>query len=135
MGCVLVFPPDHLSTPNTTDTLENAFYSYELAIKPKVPVVIFELSSLNNVGRKVYGGNPNCPPLYHIPPSIYDDIEDIVLESAFCVSEIYLEYVIKNRCLNRSIFSTLETARQNIGLNVIGFLSETEDVQYEIQKA
>ena len=116
----LVYPPNQLVSPTTNDILTTAFISYHLAIKPNVPVVLFQLASLHDVGTKVYGGNVNCPEIYHLPPRLYPELEDVVAEGVFCVSQSYLEQVIRSKCLNKSIFSGLDGVRQELGLNVLG---------------
>ena len=100
--------------------LERSYINYHLAIKPEVPVVLFQLVSLHDVGTKVYGGSEGCPEIYHLPPRIYDNLEDVVRDDAFIVSENYLEMVIRAKCLNKSIFGLLHKARQEVGLNVLG---------------
>jgi hypothetical protein len=117
----LVYPPNQLVSPTTNDILTVSYVNYHLSIKPNVPVVIFQLESLHNVGTKIYGGSEGCPDIFHLPPRIYNNgLEDVVAEGVFCVSQSYLEYVIRAKCLNKSIFSTLWQVRQELGLNVIG---------------
>ena len=123
----LVYPPGSEILSPVRPQLINAYVNYHLAIKPKVPVIIFQLSTLIGVGSKIYGGQPNCPPIYHLPPHTYNDLEDIVLDDIFCVSQIYLEHVLNTKCLNKSIFGLLEETRQKFGLNVIGI--ENADTQ------
>ena len=120
----IIVPPGIVLEIEKKSRLAQAYIDYDLAIKPNVPVVIFQLETLLDVGSKLYGGNVNCPKIYHLPPRMYTDLEEIVAEGAFCVSESYLEYVIKSKCLNRSIFGLLEQTRQELGLNVIGIQHE-----------
>ena len=121
---ILVYPPEHSPTPTVVDALANAYIAHELAIKPEVPVVLIQLASLHDAGTKIYGGNPNCPAIYHLPPDSYDDLEDIISEGIFCVSPGYLSHVIESNALNKSIFGVLGPLRQSKGLNVIGIHHE-----------
>ena len=116
----LVYPPNFQVSPTTTEMLTKAYINYHLAIKPNVPVALFQLESLDNAGSRVYGGSKGCPEIYHLPPRIYNELEDIVAEGTFIVSETYLEMVIRAKCLNKSIFGLLHGTRQEIGLNVLG---------------
>ena len=112
----LVYPTDVMD--NADDKLADAFIKYHLAIKPGVPVIIFQLSTLAGVGSQVYRGT--CETVYHIPPGSYQSIEDIYKEGTFCTSLSYLEYVLKAKALNRSIFTLLEPVHKEQGLNVLG---------------
>ena len=126
---VLVYPPNQLVSPTTNDILTISYISYHLAIKPEVPVVLFQLVSLHDVGTKVYGGSKGCPEIYHLPPRIYDNLEDVVGDDVFIVSENYLEMVIRAKCLNKSIFGLLHEARQEVGLNVLGIYGNTDETE------
>ena len=123
----LVYPPGVEYSQAAIDTLVNGCINYYLAIRPNVPIVLFQISTLHGVGSKVYGGSTNCPPIYHLPPRIYQHLEDIVSESVFLVSQSYLEHVIKSNCLNMSIFSVLGETRQEIGLNVLGIYGDVDE--------
>ena len=122
-----VYPPGTSCDVATTEKLMNAYINYHLAIKPNVPIVLFQLaSSLHDIGSKVYGGSEGCPEIYHLPPRIYTELEDVVAEGMFCVSQTYLEHVIRTKCVNKSIFALLEPTRQELGLNVIGIHETSE---------
>ena len=122
----LVYPPNQLVSPSTNDILITSYINYHLAIKPNVPVVLFQLASLHDIGSKVYGGSEGCPEIFHLPPRIYTELEDVVAEGMFCVSQTYLEHVIRAKCVNKSIFALLEPTRQELGLNVIGIHETSE---------
>ena len=112
----LVYPPVY--DEGIADRMTDAYIQYHLAIKPNVPVVLFSLESLVGVGSRVFVNENDT--IYHLPPRMYSNLEDVVAEDIFIVSESYLSHVIKSGRLHKSIFASLHEARQSDGLNVLG---------------
>ena len=123
LGCYLIYPPGTVESI-LDDELLLAYQFYHLGITPNVPVVLFQLSTLNGVGSPVYAGT--CSTIYHLPPNMYDEIEDVIVEGAYCVSESFYKCVVETDAVGKSIFSQLEKIRQAHGLNVIGIFNETQ---------
>ena len=111
-------PPDI----NLIEELKSAYIKYHLAIKPNVPVIIFYLESAAGVGCKIFGGTPETPVLYHIPPRSYEKLDVMVKEAPFCVSQSYVEHALRSNHLHRSIFGLLPATQKEVGLNVLGIL-------------
>ncbi len=116
--------PVSMADPELQQFME-AFISFHLAIKPNVPVILFEIESLVGVGSRVFGGNEGCQfPIYHLPPDAYNKLENIVQETYYCVAQTFLNHVIGCDRLNNSIFSDLAGIRQELGLVVLGVYRE-----------
>ncbi len=82
------------------------------------------LETLAGVGSRVFVGR--CGTVYHLPPRMYNSLEDVVAEDIFIVSEGYLSHVIRSSRLHKSIFTNLAEARQTEGLNVLGMCHASE---------
>lgn len=113
----VIVPPRMGTQVWDADKMICAYMQYQLAIKPVVPVVIFRVSSLVDVGSMVFAGDPV---IYHLPPRVYPKLQEIVLDDVFCVSDSYLVHVLEASRLNSSIFSIIPETHKEIGLNVLG---------------
>ena len=95
----------------------SAYKDYHLSITPNVPVIMFQLETLTGVGSKLYCGGTE---IYHLPPRLYPELEEMIQDAPFCVSTFYLEQVIRANYLNKSVFALLSQIHGESGLNVIG---------------
>jgi len=95
------------------------FTDYHLAIRPQVPVILFELETLANVGAPLYKRDPETN-VYHLPPDLYPMLEESLKETEFLVSYTLLKKIIEADKVYTSILDTLETVYENDGLNVLG---------------
>ena len=113
-------------SPNVSENVElkiDMFLKYHLAFRPDVPVVLFELEDLHNVGSPLYRYQDIV--LYHLPPTVYELLDDSVKETDFIISHKLMVKLIETNKVYTSIFQCLLEVQQNDGLNVLGFLNAT----------
>jgi len=117
-----VIAPAEMKDEDPTDiTLKiNAFIDFHLAIKPNVPVVLFDINNIDEAGTPVYNIDLDGGALYHLPESTYPYLDEFVKDTPFLVSKELLTNVLENNKVNASIFDALTDVRAQHGLVVLG---------------
>lgn len=121
--CV-VRPTDQVPSETDIDTKIGIFIDYHLAIRPQVPVILFELENLINVGAPLYKHQDIT--VYHVPPANYRTLEESIEATDFLVSHTLLKKIIEGDKIYASILDSLDTIYAEDGLNVLGFHNESE---------
>lgn len=103
---------------------ERVFVNYHLAFRPNVPVVLFELDNIDITGSPVFK-DVSGRPTYHLPPMLYDQLEDIIKESEFIISYELFKNLIDSDKVYDTILKCLADTYNEIGLNVLGTYYET----------
>ena len=102
------------------------FTAYHLAIRPEVPVILFELESLVNTGSPLYKHDERTR-VYHLPPNLYPTLEENLKETEFLLSHTLLKNIIETDKVYSSILDCLSAVHETDGLNVLGVFNETKE--------
>lgn len=109
-----------------------AYIDFNLAIKPNNGVVLFQIHALAETGSPLFtlqGGQK----LYHIPLSLYPELDEIVEESIFIVPLDLLTRIVEKGNMYKSIYECLTEEHNQNGLTVISIYGE--DSAGETQEA
>lgn len=106
---------------------QQMFIDFHLAHRPLTPVIIFELAETHNVGSPLYN-NIDGSKIYHLPPECYPQLEEIVADSAFVLSQSLLKEIVDKNRLDTSIFTSLEKYWAD-GLLVLGWDNAIEETE------
>ena len=107
--------------------ISEIFKNYHLAIKPNIPVILFELEDNADVGSILYR-YVDGHELYHIPESKYKSLEDIVSNKPFWATHDILLHIIGNDNAFGSIFSFIPEYWMEQGLNVVGLVNNSKEL-------
>ena len=113
---------EHEDVARISDNID-IFINYNLAIRPNVPVILFELENKMNCGAKLYKHQGLS--IYHLPPMRYATLEESIKESFFIISDALLIKLIDGK-FHTSIIDFLPDIQASTGLNVLGYMNETE---------
>lgn len=116
-----VVAPSKLSDADAADVERKirAYLDFHLAIKPNNAVILFQIQALAETGSPLFT-LPGGQKLYHIPVSLYGDLENIVARSVFIVSHSLLGGIIDASGAYRVDASMLDEVHQSEGLTIIG---------------
>lgn len=105
-----------------------ALIDFHIAIKPNVPVVLFDIENTREVGSPIWNIDSETR-LYHIPEESYPHLDEFVQETAFLVTQDILTKLFDKQKLFSSIFSALPIIREEQGLVVLGLYHENTETQ------
>ena len=98
------------------------FTDYHLAIRPNVPVILFELETPANIGAPLYKPDEKTT-VYHVPPDEYPTLEESLKETDFLISYTLLKKIIEADKVYTSLLDSLGAFYEENGLNVLGVIS------------
>ena len=99
--------------------IRDCYINFQLAIIPHLPIILFSIDSINNVGAPIYN-HWDGTVLYHLPFDRYSDIEENIKEPIFVISENIFEKILSYQALSKSLFEVMENIYNDIGLIAIG---------------
>ena len=119
--CVVV-PPNEIQEADPDDIALKieAFINFHLAIKPNVPVILFDIEDISDVGTAVYQIDLDGWTLYHLPERSYPFLQEFITETPYLISKELVSYLIEADKVEESIFASLQQIRNEKGLVILG---------------
>lgn len=114
--------------PDIVEKKIRVFTNYYIAFRPGVPVILFEIEPTALTGACVFK-DVDGERVYHLPPHLYDSLEDILKETEFIISYDLFKELIETDNVYGTILKCLQPIQYEKGLNVLGISYESKETQ------